>query len=320
MGVMMAVSGDFSSPSFTGASATDLAWNTELATANRPALTEMPAVQYPLSSRQQTDFLSQLNDLREQLTNGQVAGQPAATNMVDMTWDDDLATLTQTYSAHCDWEHNGARTFQYAATGHTSKVGEDLAVGTGSYTYASALTNWWAENKDYTYDTGACAPGKVCGHYTALAWATTTKVGCGVSTCPTMKGLPSTFTNAVYVVCDFSPAGNFRGQKPYASSGSPAPPTPEPTPAPVATSSSGGCANAAPEQYCSQWHAAYGEKYGCDRVTVSYSDSSGSHSGTLATECASTCGACGTEMTPQPPATTMMAVDMNGPVSAVPAF
>ncbi len=48
----------------------------------------------------------------------------------------------------------------------------------GGYSYASAAPSWWGEYSDYTFSTNGCAAGKACGHYTQMAWATTTKLGC----------------------------------------------------------------------------------------------------------------------------------------------
>ena len=67
----------------------------------------------------------------------------------------------------------------------------------------------WAEEKsDYTYSSNTCASGAICGHYTQLVWRNTTRVGCAIHTCP---GL--TYGSAIF--CDYYPAGNFNGQKPY---------------------------------------------------------------------------------------------------------
>lgn len=56
--------------------------------------------------------------------------------------------------------------------------------------------------------------GKICGHYTQLIWASSVKVGCARKTCSTVYENPD-FNGATIVVCDYSPAGNDIGQKPY---------------------------------------------------------------------------------------------------------
>ena len=52
---------------------------------------------------------------------------------------------------------------------------------------ADGVEAWWAEGRhiDYDdirkYDDGLSSNGEVIGHFTQMAWAKTTKVGCGVS-------------------------------------------------------------------------------------------------------------------------------------------
>ena len=64
---------------------------------------------------------------------------------------------------------------------------------------------WGSEIKDYDYATNTCNPNKVCGHYTQVVWRDTKEVGCGVAYC----GKEQVW------VCNYSPPGNFVGQKPY---------------------------------------------------------------------------------------------------------
>jgi len=62
----------------------------------------------------------------------------------------------------------------------------------------------------------------VCGHYTQVVWAETTSVGCGYAICNGRDLVPSwTGDNAGYLVCQYSPPGNFVNRAPYMN-GSPA--------------------------------------------------------------------------------------------------
>lgn len=65
---------------------------------------------------------------------------------------------------------------------------------------------WGKEVKDYSYSSNTCARGKVCGHYTQVVWKNTTEVGCGKAVCA---------DNSQVWVCNYAPAGNYVGQKPY---------------------------------------------------------------------------------------------------------
>ena len=69
------------------------------------------------------------------------------------------------------------------------------------------VDSWGHEMADYDYQTNTCAPGKVCGHYTQMVWRTTTTVGCAMALCEDTK-------QQVWV-CQYQPAGNWVGEKPY---------------------------------------------------------------------------------------------------------
>jgi hypothetical protein len=72
---------------------------------------------------------------------------------------------------------------------------------------------WAAEAPNYDYATNTCAAGQVCGHYTQLVWRATTQVGCATVQCTT--GSPFGGGNWTFTVCDYSPPGNYVGQRPY---------------------------------------------------------------------------------------------------------
>ncbi|XP_023493196.1 cysteine-rich secretory protein LCCL domain-containing 2 isoform X2 [Equus caballus] len=85
------------------------------------------------------------------------------------------------------------------------------------------VQSWYDEVKDYTYPSpDECKPwcpercsGAMCTHYTQIVWATTNKVGCAVNTCQRMNVWGEVWENAVYLVCNYSPKGNWIGEAPY---------------------------------------------------------------------------------------------------------
>jgi len=72
---------------------------------------------------------------------------------------------------------------------------------------AKVVDSWGSEKRDYSYEKNSCKPGKVCGHYTQVVWKTSTEVGCAMAVCADSQ-------DQVWV-CQYQPAGNWVGRKPY---------------------------------------------------------------------------------------------------------
>ena len=70
----------------------------------------------------------------------------------------------------------------------------------------SAVLAWYQEEQDYHYQTGESTNGQTIGHFTQVVWQSSTKLGCG-----TAHKTQDDMVKA-YVVCQYSPAGNIRGQ------------------------------------------------------------------------------------------------------------
>lgn len=125
-----------------------------------------------------------------------------------VTYSETLAASAQAWADHlkatrnCSMQHSNG------------KEGENLYWG-GAWSNGPAqdvkskevVDAWGSEKKDYTYSSNSCGAGKVCGHYTQVVWKNTTHVGCGMAVCDNPK-------NQVWV-CQYLPAGNWVGQKPY---------------------------------------------------------------------------------------------------------
>ena len=126
-----------------------------------------------------------------------------------LRWDDELAVVAQTWADRCvDNEaptglvdHNAGRSDNYPGY-----VGENIYGSGGAPSASQAVNLWAAEVADYDYDSNSCSG--VCGHYTQIVWATSQRLGCGVSNCP---GLQFGGT----IVCNYSPGGNIGGMRPY---------------------------------------------------------------------------------------------------------
>uniref|UniRef100_A0A3P8ULB6 Cysteine rich secretory protein LCCL domain containing 2 n=1 Tax=Cynoglossus semilaevis TaxID=244447 RepID=A0A3P8ULB6_CYNSE len=141
---------------------------------------------------------------------------PTASNMEYMVWDDELEQSATHWAEQCQWDHGPEDLLM--------SIGQNLAVHYGRYrSPAFHVQSWYDEVKDYTYPyPHECNPwcpercsGPMCTHYTQLVWATTNRVGCAVHVCPRMNVWGDVWENSVYLVCNYSPKGNWIGEAPY---------------------------------------------------------------------------------------------------------
>jgi pathogenesis-related protein 1 len=163
---------------------------------------------YAFDAAQQTEMVTAHNKLR------QTVGAPP------LAWSAGLATTAQAWAdtlkatQGCKPVHSGTagvgeNIFWAGATTQTStsSTGVNTTTSTPQAVTAAQATDYWAsEGKDYTYSTNTCAAGKVCSHYTQVVWKTTTDIGCGNAVCA---------DNTQVWVCQYTPPGNYVGQKPY---------------------------------------------------------------------------------------------------------
>ena len=115
-----------------------------------------------------------------------------------LAWNETLAKFSQQYAetlkGPCKPVHS------------TSPYGENLMFGTGGITWKTTVDEWSNEKKSYHYGSNTCDPGKMCGHYTAVVWKSTTTVGCGRVKCN---------NGDTMIMCSYWPPGNYDGVKPY---------------------------------------------------------------------------------------------------------
>uniref|UniRef100_A0A3Q3JWI4 SCP domain-containing protein n=1 Tax=Monopterus albus TaxID=43700 RepID=A0A3Q3JWI4_MONAL len=141
---------------------------------------------------------------------------PPAANMEYMTWDSDLARTAEAWAATCLWEHGPAYLLQF--------YGQNLSVRTGGYHSILQLVKpWYDEANDYVFPyPPICNPscpllcyGPTCTHYTQMVWASTKRLGCAVQTCYNMFVWGALWKEATFLVCNYSPKGNWIGEAPY---------------------------------------------------------------------------------------------------------
>jgi hypothetical protein len=123
-----------------------------------------------------------------------------------LTWSDAAAAKAQAWADQCMWKHNP----------NLGSFGENIAAAAppNTQTTEQVVQGWASEAAWYDYGLNTCAAGKQCGHYTQIVWRDTTQVGCAVKVCD--QNSPFTgFPQWQFWVCDYSPPGNYIGERPY---------------------------------------------------------------------------------------------------------
>jgi uncharacterized protein YkwD len=115
------------------------------------------------------------------------------------TWSTTVAAYAQNWANQCQFEHS------------MGMYGENIYASTDTPTPQDVVSSWASEAADYDYATNSCS--NVCGHYTQIVWRSSTEVGCAVASCTQNSPFGSGAWS--FVVCDYDPAGNYVGQKPY---------------------------------------------------------------------------------------------------------
>merc|ERR1712136_130923 len=170
-------------------------------------------------------ILNKHNELRSLVANGEEergvdGGQPKATNMRELTWNDELAEVAQRWVNQCIAGHDKNR-----RTDDFEYVGQNwawAAVVGGNHDDSGAVASgmvqkWYDEVKDITAQavdsfsldkTVTGATGDI-GHYTQVVWAETTDVGCGYMTSNVNERIESV------LVCNYGPSGNWLKESLY---------------------------------------------------------------------------------------------------------
>ncbi|KAL4367083.1 hypothetical protein GQ457_05G031820 [Hibiscus cannabinus] len=116
-----------------------------------------------------------------------------------MKWDSVLAECALNYSQGmintCSLEPEVVSSAQNIATSSSNDFSATGAVGL-----------WVKEKEYYNLESGVCAPGRVCSHYTKVIWINSTQLGCGKVVCNNIKG--------IFISCFYCPMGNIPGKLP----------------------------------------------------------------------------------------------------------
>lgn len=164
------------------------------------ALASFPAYAGDFDSKA---FVTAHNKWRADVGVGEKLKYSTALAASAQAWADNLKQTN-----HCQMRHSKPE----------GKYGENLYWGSAmnwsdgrmelqTVTPQQVVDGWGSEKADYDYASNSCTSGKMCGHYTQMVWRTTTTVGCARAVCED--------TQTQVWVCQYQPAGNWVGKKPY---------------------------------------------------------------------------------------------------------
>lgn len=158
-----------------------------------------------LTAAQQTESVNTHNYFR--------ALEPAA-NMLKLVYSEEMSRVAQGYANKCTWGHGDL----YDCSG--ARLGQNLYVSANPNGYPAlnvtkVIAAWNGEKKDYTFQSNSCTPGAECGHYTQNCWARSGFVGCGFAQCASITVGGQVWTNAIYLVCDYTGPGNVAQSQMY---------------------------------------------------------------------------------------------------------
>jgi len=134
-----------------------------------------------------------------------------------LAWSDSLAEYAQEWANSLKSNNNCALEHRPSSGAFKQKYGENLFY-LGPVKWSNGKTTpqklsekevvkkWVGEKANYDPSSNKCNAGSVCSHYTQVVWGKSTQFGCAVAACSNQSQV---------VVCNYNPAGNIAGQRPF---------------------------------------------------------------------------------------------------------
>ena len=123
-----------------------------------------------------------------------------------LEWSPDISAFAQSWANKLAAE--GCKLEHRPASGKwAQQYGENIYFGTAKgVNTLDASKAWYSEIKDFTDGKLTVKNFAKVAHYTQMVWKTTSKIGIAKAACS---------SGATIIVANYSPLGNYMGQKPY---------------------------------------------------------------------------------------------------------
>jgi uncharacterized protein YkwD len=134
----------------------------------------------------------------------------AAVSVPALVWSDKLAADATAWAEHLAQTLRGVEQLKPEHHAKDISEGENIAQrsdsrGPSAIPTADLVQGWISEKNGYNHAPFDFNRDYAHAHYTQMVWRTTTAVGCGTANAG----------DSVYLVCRYSPPGNYDGQNPY---------------------------------------------------------------------------------------------------------
>ncbi|XP_042345375.1 cysteine-rich venom protein [Plectropomus leopardus] len=127
--------------------------------------------------------------------------QPTASDMLKMSYSDEVAANAKTWIEKCILAHGKPETRMI----NGYETGENLFYSSTPAPWSAVIGAWHREVSNYQFPFSS-TNNRSIGHYTQVVWNSSYKVGCAMTLCP----------NNIYLYgCHYYRAGNFRRWPPY---------------------------------------------------------------------------------------------------------
>ncbi|GAB6028799.1 hypothetical protein CHUAL_004611 [Chamberlinius hualienensis] len=166
-----------------------------------------------VSAADQTACLKTHNDLRRKVANGQQTGQPSASNMRELKWNSELATIAQRWADQCTFGHDANRnTASYWWVGQNAALVSSSADNNRVANFSQAITLWFNEVTNPGFNPNNIDPyvfNSGTGHYTQVSWGDTDRIGCAYA-----YYKEGSWYRKLYI-CNYGLGGNIQGTAMY---------------------------------------------------------------------------------------------------------